>query len=111
MAEVTAAERKELEALRAEKVAREREEQGLYTGEVNCGTLGCDFGRQPAELEKQVIQVENKDLGIVEKEYVNWRIVGDEYCPECEMPLTAIEPNAQSVFPKNYRWVYPKPVQ
>jgi hypothetical protein len=58
---LTPSERKELEALRAAKVAAEREEQGLYTGEVNCATLGCDFERQPAELRKDVLQVENKD--------------------------------------------------
>jgi hypothetical protein len=111
MAEMTAAERKELEALRAEKVARERQEQGIYTGKVHCSTVGCEFEDQPAELRKDVIQVENKDLGIVENEFTRWVPLDHEFCPNCEYPLTVIEPDAQSVFPRNYRWIYPKPVE
>lgn len=108
---LTSAERKELLALREAAALREREEQGIYTGSVHCSTLGCEFEDQPAELRKDVLTTENRDLGIIENEYVRWVPLDIEVCPHCEYPLTVIEPNPQSAFPKNYRWVYPKPVE
>lgn len=111
--EMSAAERKELEALRAEKAVREREADGIVMGEIHCGTQGCDFERQPAELKKITQETINADLGIVENSFDVYLPAGEtpEICPMCEYPLTLIEPNAQSAFPKNYRWIYPKPVE
>ena len=103
----------ELEQLRAEKEARSRDEAGLATGKLVCGTPGCPFDEKEAELQKHVAQRINEDTGMVENETIIWTPVDEAgaMCESCEYPLTIIPPGAQSVFPRNYRWVYPKPVK
>lgn len=110
---LTKSERDELAALRAAKAEREREEAGLATGKLVCGTAGCPFDEREAELKGHVMRRINEDTGVVENEHTLWLPVEGEsdICPDCEYPLTVIPPNAQSVFPRNYRWVYPKPVK
>ena len=63
-------------------------------------------------MKKNVHRRVNEETGVVENEVWLWEPLTDkEYCPDCEAPFVVIEPNAKSVFPRNYRWIYPKPVK
>lgn len=110
---LTKSEREELAALRAAQVQREREEAGIATGRLACGTMGCSFTEKEAEMVGHVMERVNEETGIVENSVTQWLPINEDEanCPECEYPLTVIIPNAQSVFPRNYRWIYPKPVK
>lgn len=108
---LTSAERKELEALRAAKAQREREESGIDTGQLLCPTPDCSKTEWDVDLQKVVMRTHNPETGHVENEYVSWKVMdeADALCPECEFPVTVIEPHAESAFPRNYRPTYPVP--
>jgi hypothetical protein len=111
MTELTADERKELERLRAERKERQRAEQGIEQGFIECVTPGCPEGRKQVDLVKSVSERKDSETGLVENSFTYWHYEGDKVCSQCDMPLTVIEPNARSAFPQGYRFQYGEPVR
>ncbi len=103
--------RAELDALRAEKVEREREDLGIAEGKLVCNTPGCDFGEKTVDFEKVVHERRDPETNVLENSTIDWVHHGDNVCPTCEFALAAIVPGAVSAFPAGYRWQYPEPTR
>ncbi len=104
MADLTAAERKELEALRAEHQALTEKVEGVESGTVRCLNTECDFGEAKAKFTKDVYYKYFKDQSgnltdRVENSTTYWHLRDHAAnCPDCSEPLNQLPPGSYSVF-------------